>query len=535
MPNDPFHQQKTLHALPPSNKDASFPLQKMPQKIAQYKVEHLFAKGGMSTLYLGSDPENKKLVIIKALASRFLSNVEAIERFLNEAEIIGMADHPNIVKLYGHGKWEGGYYIAMEFIPGVSLRQILVHVPISLKMAMQIVIQIAYAICHLHTHGIIHRDLKPENVLITNDRTIKVIDFGIAQTLSEHKVVKLGEPPRILGTPIYMSPEQREDPENVSYSSDIYSLGIITYELVLGKPSHGHIHIALMPKGLQKILQKSLQTDPKDRYQDIVDFITDVSTYLNSSDFSKDQRVNDQICELIEDSDFKENGFLATSRPSWPGIEMGLSLYKGIHDYGGFYDFISFSDDTYGIVLIETCFQGVKGLVYKAAVRGMIQALLRTPLSPVELATQLNQLVFDKKIDQQFSLNYILISQKNNELCHISCGHGDLWKKIPGKVGGVKISQSAPYIGNSLSSNFFETKSSWDLNDVFILGSFDYSLDFKTINKNKSKDQFFDEVFSESRSDLPQHFTDLALQKTIVCFFESIQMHTASFIALKRT
>ena len=134
----------------------------------------------------------------------------------------------------------------MEFIQGLSLRQQILRVPISLKRALEIIKDIAYALCHLHTHGVIHRDLKPENILITNDSQIKVIDFGIAQLLSEQILKKAPLKQRMIGTPVYISPEQRDNPESVSYPSDIYSLGIIAYELILGRLSQGHIHLSLI-------------------------------------------------------------------------------------------------------------------------------------------------------------------------------------------------------------------------------------------------------------------------------------------------
>ncbi len=110
--------------------------------------------------------------------------------------------------------------------------------------------EIAYALCHLHTLGVIHRDLKPENILLTDQNNVKLIDLGVAQMLSE-PVKKAGQK-SIWSEPHLLSPEQHAQPDSVTYASDIYSLGIIAYELVLGKLSHGQIQLALMPKGLQK-------------------------------------------------------------------------------------------------------------------------------------------------------------------------------------------------------------------------------------------------------------------------------------------
>ena len=194
--------------------------------------------------------------------------------------MIALSNHPNIVKLYGQGEWEKGLYIAMELIRGVSLRQFIMQHSLSMRRALEIILQVAYALMHLHSHGVIHRDLKPENILITEEGEIKVIDFGIAalhskvQAETEKKVADLS---RFLGTPNYMSPEQKQDPSSVTFAADIYSLGIILYELITGKLSYGTINLTSLPKGLKRIATKALAISVKERYQNISDFIHDIS------------------------------------------------------------------------------------------------------------------------------------------------------------------------------------------------------------------------------------------------------------------
>ena len=172
---DDFHKQTTLPDLH-AGEARNYPL---PQKIGPYKIESLLDKGGMSLLYLGVHPGTSQPIVVKVLLPKYLKNKEMMGRFLKEAQIIGMTNHPNIVKLYGQGQWEKGLYIAMEFIQGISLRQFIQQKSLSQKRALEIILQVAYALCHLHTHGVIHRDLKPENILITETGEIKVIDFGI--------------------------------------------------------------------------------------------------------------------------------------------------------------------------------------------------------------------------------------------------------------------------------------------------------------------------------------------------------------------
>ena len=250
--NSSVHKLETI-ANPKSRKAP------LPEKIGPYKIESLLNQGGMSLLYLGIHPTTLEPIAVKVLLPKYLKNKEVNTRFLNEAKIIETAQHPNIVKLYQVGQWEKGVYIAMEFIRGISLRQFIQKQSFSLKKALEIILEVAHALAHLHAHGIIHRDLKPENILITENGSIKLIDFGISQ-LGDEEIEQ-----RKIGTPFYMSPEQIENPLNVSSLTDIYAISIVAYELILGKSTHGIIHLSLLPSGLRTILEKGLQIDPKKR------------------------------------------------------------------------------------------------------------------------------------------------------------------------------------------------------------------------------------------------------------------------------
>ena len=283
-----FYKQNTLPDLISGEQEPP-----LPATIGPYKIESLFSKGGMSLLYLGLDPETKKALIVKVLSPAYVAHPEAVSRFLNESKAISLSNHPNIVKLYGQGEWEKGLYIAMELIHGISLKQFIMQHSLSMRRALEIVLQVAFALLHLHSHGVIHRDLKPENILITEEGEIKVIDFGIVQLREEEKKANANAG-RFLGTPNYMSPEQKENPSSVSYSTDIYSLGITLYELVLGKLSYGMINLTDLPKGLKKIAAKALAVSVKERYANISEFIHDIREYLNSGELEKERPGTDQ-------------------------------------------------------------------------------------------------------------------------------------------------------------------------------------------------------------------------------------------------
>ena len=498
----------------------------------------------MSYLFLGIHPETNALTTIKVLSPRFLSHPEAVERFLNESEIIAMTDHPNIVKLYGHGEWEGGLYIAMEYIHGYSLRQSVLQNPISLKHALEIIIDIAYALCHLHTHGVIHRDLKPENILITEDNQVKVIDFGIAQLLTEKSSPGAPSKQRLIGTPIYMSPEQREDPEAVSYPSDIYSLGIIAYELILGKLSHGQIHLTLMPKGIQKILSKTLQHDPKDRYQDIVDFITDVAAYLHSTNLQKEKQAGDQLSELSENLRHVQELLFSHKPDDWEGIEIGIAIHKGADPGKAYCDFLNYGSGKYGIIHAESSANGAEGIVYISILRGMIHSIQSRMHSPLEMATELNRLVFNDQMEYFFTLNYLLISSPENLIEYICCGRGFLWH-IPAKEGdsylvksrnialGITLEPLQEMANNPDPSQLFsETTFKWEKGDYLIFCS---DIPEELHKSGQISENSLAKIIEENSDATPQYIADAILRKIKFSASSQSLLKTFTLTCLKRT
>ncbi|MBS0654314.1 MAG: protein kinase [Verrucomicrobia bacterium] len=409
----------------PISSEPPFPI---PQQIGKYKIEGLLTKGGMSLLYLGTDPLTQEPVIVKVLLPKYLSQPDMVNRFLNEAQVIALANHPNIVKLYDYGRWENGLYIAMEFVKGISLRKILAHQPFSLKRSLEVLLQIAYAICHLHAHGIIHGDLKPENILINDQGQVKVIDFGIALLLTQKKPVDNGQPQMLIGTPIYMSPEQHVSYLNISFQSDIYSLGIIAYELTLGRISHGRIVLSLAPQGLQKILHKALQPQPEDRYSDMVDFIADLLQYVKSGAFQKDKHGSDYFLELFEKLEGFQTAILPSAPPEWQGIEIGHLQRQDIGLSGLYYDFLDLSSTKKAIFISESVQKGAEGVILSSMLSTCVRTLLTAnyALSPLEFLKKLFERIDKDLFAAAFSLCYVVIDTSTHSLEFFQKGYGTL-------------------------------------------------------------------------------------------------------------
>jgi beta-lactam-binding protein with PASTA domain len=254
----------------------------------RYKVVSRIGSGGMADVYLAEDQLLGRQVAVKLLQHRFAEDQEFVERFRREASSAAGLSHPNVVAIFDRGEWDGTYYIAMEYLPGRSLKAIVREGgPMDPASAIEIVIQILRAAKFAHRRGIIHRDLKPHNVILDEEGRAKVTDFGIARAGASDMTLTGS----IMGTAQYLSPEQAQG-KTVSETSDLYAVGIVLYELLTGRvPFDGDtaVSIALMqisaqaprPSALNPavgpvldaVVMRSLAKSPADRYADADEFI----------------------------------------------------------------------------------------------------------------------------------------------------------------------------------------------------------------------------------------------------------------------
>lgn len=518
MAEDNFFNRPTLPPFFPKEAGAEPPL---PGKIGPYTIEALLDRGGMSVLYLASDPQSQLPIAIKVLSPKFLSHPEMTEQFLKEAEIIALADHPNIVKLYGYGRWDQGLYIAMEFIQGISLRQYLMQNPLSLKKAIEVILEIAYALCHLHMHAIIHRDVKPENILIDETGHVKVIDFGIAQLIDPEIGEKSKEFSRLAGTPVYMSPEQRENPAYVSYPSDIYSLGIIAYELVLGKLCQGQIHLKLMPKGLQKVLSKALQPKPEERYLDIVDFITDLSAYLHSEQFLNERKSRDQSGELFEKFQSAQQTLIPNGPFGFTGLDEGFVVHRPL---GVTTIYAEFFKEDHLFFMAEPSIQETEGLMELLYLKGMIDGM-ETKHKPLEeIASYLNGKLFHNQNFHPISLLILRWNADEETLEFVSCGYGDLNHQSE-EIQLYKTESPALGMGDKIEihSTTIHLKPGDRVVLFPLLGS-----------KFSPTEEQFRDLLQENKNLSPQKLSELIYLKTKVANMRYFDEHPFSILTLEK-
>jgi beta-lactam-binding protein with PASTA domain/predicted Ser/Thr protein kinase len=254
----------------------------------RYEVLSRIGSGGMGNVYLARDQLLGRQVAVKLLHHRFAEDQEFVERFRREASSAAGLSHPNVVAVFDRGEWDGTYYIAMEYLPGRSLKTIVREQgPVDPGLAIDIVIQILRAARFAHRRGIIHRDLTPHNVILDEEGRAKVTDFGIARAGASDMTLTGS----IMGTAQYLSPEQAQG-HAVNASSDLYAVGIVLYELLTGSvPFDGETAVTIALKqvsavpvppsrlnpvvsaDLDAVVLRALAKDPAERFADAEEFI----------------------------------------------------------------------------------------------------------------------------------------------------------------------------------------------------------------------------------------------------------------------
>jgi len=260
------------------------------QRIGRYDIKSLIGQGGMSTVYLGYDPRSQREVAIKVLPPYYLHSTKFRERFEREALMIALLEHPAIVPVYDMGEEEGQPYIVMRYMSGGSLSDKLKKGPIPLRECMEMYLRLAPALDTAHARGVTHRDVKPDNLLFDKYDNVFLSDFGLARLRETIGFANISDG-SIMGTPAYMSPEQIQGDRSIDGRSDIYSLGIVLYQMLCGSvPFAGTTAASVMmmhlvnpvpsiidankslPLGIQSVLDKAMAKKPEDRFQSAGEF-----------------------------------------------------------------------------------------------------------------------------------------------------------------------------------------------------------------------------------------------------------------------
>src|SRR5208282_912215 len=271
----------------------------------QLEILECLGRGGMGAVYKARQPRLDRFVALKILSPEKQGSQQFAERFEREARALARLHHPNIVTVYDFGEVQGNYYLLMEFVDGLTLRQLFHTRKLAPAEALNIVPKICEALQYAHNEGIVHRDIKPENILLDKKGLVKIADFGIAKIIGTasragsplpadaapadggaHGVTRptpaLTGAKDVVGTPHYMAPEQIEKPATVDHRADIYSLGVVFYEMLTGElplgkfaPPSSKVHIDVR---LDEVVLHSLEKEPARRYQHASEVKTRVET-----------------------------------------------------------------------------------------------------------------------------------------------------------------------------------------------------------------------------------------------------------------
>jgi len=297
-------------------------------RLDRYEILSLLGKGGMGEVYLARDTRLDRQIALKLLPARFTQDEECVRRFEREAKAASALNHPNIITIHEIGEIDGTHFMATEFIDGQTLRQQMKQARMMLEAALNVSIQVASALTAAHAAGIVHRDIKPENLMLRGDGVVKVLDFGLAK-LTEGPKSAVGadaetllekvttHPGAVLGTPQYMSPEQARG-EKADARSDIFSLGIVLYEMIAGRPPFKGANaidvigailraeapplkpaLAEAPESLahqlEHIVTKALRKDREARYQTIKDLQIDLKDLKEELIYQAKSRAASQV------------------------------------------------------------------------------------------------------------------------------------------------------------------------------------------------------------------------------------------------
>lgn len=277
------------------------------ENIGKYRLIEKIGRGAMAEVYKAYHPTLDRYVAIKILHSFLSEKTDILNRFQREAKHIASLSHPNIVQVYDFDTFGILYYMVMEYVDGLTLKSLLKDNQtegklLPFKESARIVTEVGKALAYAHNRGVVHRDVKPANIMVDSKNRVVLTDFGLAKIVSGPQFTTTGA---LVGTPAYMSPEQGVGQQG-DHRSDIYSLGAVFYQLVTGRfpfiaetpiaTVFKHINAPLslprtlnpeIPEELERIIIKSLEKDPNERYQDAAEFVADLEAFLQGASSDK--------------------------------------------------------------------------------------------------------------------------------------------------------------------------------------------------------------------------------------------------------
>lgn len=262
----------TPDQAPPRQGPALPPIDELAPMFPDYELQALVGRGGMGAVYRARHKKLDRLVAIKLLLPDLVGDPSFAERFEGEARTMAKLAHPGIVGLFDFGRSGPWFFLVMEYVDGANLRELLAQGNLRPQEVLGYVGQLCDALQYAHDHRVVHRDIKPENLLVDGDGRVRITDFGLAKLVGTGaSAVPLTQSNQQLGTPLYMAPEQVHAAAAVDHRADLYSLGVVVYEMLTGRLPLGRFQPPsardAAAKPFDPVVMKSLESDPAQRYQ----------------------------------------------------------------------------------------------------------------------------------------------------------------------------------------------------------------------------------------------------------------------------
>lgn len=251
------------------------------------EIDSLLGAGGMGAVYQARQKGLDRMVALKILPEEFGHDVKFALRFTREARTLAKLNHPNIVSVYEFGNVGDVYYFLMEFVDGSTLRDVVRAGQLAPEHALAIVPHLCDALQYAHDQGFVHRDIKPENILMAKDGSVKIADFGLSRIIGNDQATSLTQTHQVLGTPRYMAPEQFEGSHQVDHRADIFSLGVVFYEMLTGELPIGRFQApskkVQIDVRLDEVVLRTLEKEPQQRYQAASEIKSDLQSISSRS------------------------------------------------------------------------------------------------------------------------------------------------------------------------------------------------------------------------------------------------------------
>ena len=392
-------------------------------KIGEYTVISQVGFGGMGRIMKASARDGS-LVALKIIKSEHINNQSLVERFQQEMNIASMLHHQNVAEIFGWGLDDTGkHYFAMEFVDGKNIRDLLEDNSIHLNMALDIFSQLCTGLEYAHSQNVIHRDIKPENIILDKNGVLKIVDFGIARVDNDKKH-SMTMTNVVMGSPIYMSPEQKSDFKHVDKRTDIYAAGAVFYEMLSGEMPGGLLRIDLIPENLRAIVEKTIAYNADDRYDTTTDILKDIAIYKEGGCITNDQKAIRKIEDNVKLRQALIDSFYPEENPEVAGLDLDAFYVPAEGIGGNYYDYINIDDSHTGILVGNLFDQpDVDAALFLAMLRSAFRIFASESIDPGITLKKLNDFMSSERFDYFAVFSYMIFDSSTNEISVATAGY----------------------------------------------------------------------------------------------------------------